>query len=426
MISRSRILALGALVIVLLLVGCGSRWLAGGKLHFDQERYEQALENFQKAAEEQPDNPETHMWVGSAMAKLERDEEAVAAIERAEERKTPELAERIQNVRISFWSARYNSGLAYAKDGADARAAGDEERAQEKLTQAVDRFERAVLFCPDSVKNYSNLGKVLFQLGQREQGMRNFNTAREMAGNDPGLVDFLFRVFRSLGVQEVRKQTQEGYGEAVEMFRRAAEFDRPAEDMAAVYFNLGVAYSGLADFYEGEQKTEALQNAAAAYLKVLEMDPQDTSALENAAYVYVNLEEYEKALEMGRRLVDVEPWNHRFHFVMVKLYNSAGDRESSAAHLMLQASLQSGEPASLEGVRQKATAAGPGSDILNTLRTRGEPQQIYLYSGSRGTYDIWFYWTEGRVFIFDGAGNQLFRGAFARIPEEKLPEILGP
>jgi tetratricopeptide (TPR) repeat protein len=424
MISRSSVLVLGcAILMAVLMVGCGSRWLAGGKLHFDQERYPQALENFEKAAAEQPNNPETHMWVGSTLARLERDEEAVEAIQRAEAVSTPEVEESIANVRISYWSVRYNSGLAYAKDGADARAAGDDAEADKQLELAVDRFERAILFCPDSVQNFSNLGKVLFQLGRRDEGMTNFQKARQMAGDKPQLLEFLFRVYRSLGIQAVQRRTEDGYREAIDMFERATTFARAAEDMVPIYFNMGVAHSELGRLLEGDAKVQQLRSAVECYLKVLETESEDTAALENLAYVYSELGEHEQAIESGQRLLDTEPSNHLYHFVMVRLYNTAGDREKSAAHLMLQTVLQSGDTVVASQSRQLASDAGPGSDILRTLRSRGEPEEMFRYMGSRGEYYIWYYWTEGRVFIFkDGA--QVFRDEFRALTREELDSMM--
>ncbi|MCK4303869.1 MAG: tetratricopeptide repeat protein [Candidatus Eisenbacteria sp.] len=424
MSNGSRILMPGIVAImVALVVGCGSRWLAGGKLHFDQERFDKALENFQKAVAEQPKNAEAHMWVGSTLAKLDRDEEAVAAIEKAEELASPELIESIANVRISSWSNRYNGGLADAKGAAEARLKGNEEEAIKKLKLAVDRFERAILFCPDSVKNYSNLGKVLFQLGDRQAGMENFERARQMAGERPELLDFFFRVFSSLGIQALERRTKEGYMEAVDMFERAASFSRPQEDMAAIYFNLGVANGKLAELLDGDEVNRALRKAIEAYDRVLEIDSDDTGALENVAYALMEVGEADKALEQGHRLLDVEPWNPAFHLFMGRLYNAAGDKRNGAWHIVLHSCLESKRPVPTTDIRKKVTGRGPGSDILKTLRTRGEPQQAYEYAGSRSTYDIWFYWTEGRVFVFNGP-DEVFRDSFRRVSEERYEEII--
>lgn len=440
MISHTRALVLGTVILVaVLVVGCGSRWLAGGKLHFDQKRYEQALENFEKAVAEKPDDGEAHLWLGRALAELERDERAVPEIHKASELvpEGTELSEMVDNTLVSYWSLRYNSGLAYAKDAATARdeaanhrameetelAKAAQERAVEKLELAVDRFERAMIFCPDTVKNYSNLGKVLFQLGQREEGMEMFRKAREMAGDRVELQNFLFLVFRSLGIQALEERTPEGYERALDMFDEATTFDRTPEEMATIYFNMGIAGVGLADELGGDEKAAALRKAVDYYGKVLDVDPEDTAALTNLAHAHLDLDEKEQALELGQRLVDVEPWKGEFHFILGRMYNAAGKREEYAAHLMLQSSLDEGKPLPMDNIREIVRSYGPGSDMLNTLRDRGEPEQLYEYfSTSRGAYDIWWYWTDGRVYIFK-KGKEVFRDAFKAVETKRAREL---
>jgi tetratricopeptide (TPR) repeat protein len=441
MISRPRLVVLGAVaLIVLLVVGCGSRWLAGGKLHFDQQRYEQALENFEKAVEEKPNDPEGRLWLGRALAQLERDEEAVQEINNAAELSTgdAELDELIANTRISYWSARYNSGIAYATDAdeARARAAGHEvagetqlaeeaaAKADEKLTEAVERFERAILYCPDSVKNYSNLGKVLFQLGRRDEGMAMFEKTRQLAGDRPDLQSFLFRVYQTLGIRGMEEGTEEGLKTAIEMFEQALTFKITPQERAAINFNIGVAQARLAEIGPGAEREQRYREAIEAYGRVLAHNPEDMAALTNLAYVYDELEDHEKALSTAQLLLDVEPWNQELHFVLVRLYNASDQRDKSAAHLILQDVLQRNSPSAKTGIRETATGYGPGSDMLKTLRERGEPEQLYKYSGSHGEYLIWFYWTSGRVYIFQ-SGKEVFSAGFKSLSDEKAREIMG-
>ena len=122
MSNRAYAFLIAVVVLAAVIVGCKSEFLAGGKLHFDQQRYEQALENFDRAAAEQPGSAEVQMWRARALGKLKRDEEAEAAIDKATELdKTGVLKQDIDNTRISFWSTRYNDGLTEA-------AAADEQR----------------------------------------------------------------------------------------------------------------------------------------------------------------------------------------------------------------------------------------------------------------------------------------------------------
>jgi tetratricopeptide (TPR) repeat protein len=427
MLNRSRLLFLGIVVLLLAaVVGCGSKWLAGGKLHFDQQRYERALENFQAAVEEQPKNPEAHLWLARALAELERDEDAVQALNLAQQHAAglPEIEEQIDNTLSSYWSRRYNSGVDYAHKGELARGEGNEQAAVDQLRQALAQFERATLFCPDSVKNYSNMGKVLFQLGRRDEGRRMFDRARTMAGDQPELLDFLFRVYRSLGVQAMGEDTEEGYRDAIANFEQASGFEIAPEDNATLRFNIGVAQTELANMTEGDAARSHYQKAIAEYEKVLEILPEDESSLSNQAAVYSELGEHEKAIEIGSRMVFLKPWDHMNHFTMVRLYNAAGDRENSAAHLMLQDVLRTKEPVRGENIREHAGEFGPGSNILRALRDYGEPDQAFKYTGTRGTYDIWFYWTAGRVHIFQG-GKEVFREEFRPLGADWEAVVMG-
>lgn len=428
MLSRSRMLFLGIVVLLaVVVIGCGSKWLSGGKLHFDQQRYERARETFELAVEEQPENPEAHLWLARALAELDRDEEAVAELEKAQQyaEGLPEMQEQIDNTLASYWSRRYNSGLDFAHQGGQARDQGNEEVAQDKLSQALEQFERAALFAPDSVKNYSNMGRVLFQMGRRDEGRKMFDKARSMAGDQPELLDFLFKVYSSLGVQAMDQDTEAGYQDAIANFEQASGFDIEPAEYATLRFNMGVAYTELANMSDDpSRQNEYYQKAVDEYLKVIEILPEDESALGNLASVYSELGLHEKAIEIGLRLVDLKPYDHMNHFTMVRLYNAADDREKSAAHLMLQDVLRSKEPVRGVNLRQYATEFGPGSDILRILRDRGEPEQYFKYTGTRGTYDIWFYWTSGRVFIFQN-GREVFRDEFDPLGSDWEAVVMG-
>lgn len=417
MLIRSRVLGVVLVVLMIAVVaGCASEWLAGGKLHFDEKRYERALENFQMAVEEQPENAEAHLWLARALAELDRDEEAVGELALAGQPALPELVEQIDNTYASYWSRRYNTGVDLARKGDGAREKGDEETATAQLTEALAMFKRAALFCPDSVKNYSNMGKVLFQLGRRDEGRVMFDKARGMAGDEPELLDFLFRVYRSLGIAAMELNTKAGYEDALVNFGQAVEFDRPADDLASLWFNMGIAHTELATLADEAGATAEYNKAIEAYEKVLALMPDDEGSLKNLANIYSEMKQHDKAIEVAKRMIDMEPYNQEHHFTIMRLYNAAGDPDRSAAHLMLQSVLQAKKPVEGVNLRTEAGQYGPGSDMLRVLRDRGEPNQYYRYTGTRGTYDIWFYWAEGRVYVFQ-AGKDVFRTTFRPLPD---------
>jgi len=420
------------LLIAVLAVGCGSRWLAGGKLHFTQERYDKAKETFESAVAETPNSAEAHLWLGRAMAELREDEDAVSEILKAEELVTdrqPELKGEVANTKVSYWSKRYSSALSFAKAADGAKNSGDDAKRAEKLELAVEDFRRAILFCPDTVKNYLNLGRVLFQLERREDGMTAFEKARQLGGDDPGLAVFLFGVYRSLGVEALekgaRENSQEAYQTAISMFEEATTFQRKEADQIVIFFNIGFANTGLARLVDEGGKEPYLREAEKNYLKVLELDPSDVETIQNLADVYTNLGDFENALIYAQKLIDSSPWDPDVYLTMVALYNMKEEREKSVAYGMLRRVLRDDNPLAGGEARQQVSGTGPNSDMQKVLLDRGIPMQAYNYdSTTRGTYNIWYYWSEGRVYIFQ-KGKEVFRGGFRPLTDEEVQDVMG-
>ncbi|MCK4413909.1 MAG: tetratricopeptide repeat protein [Candidatus Eisenbacteria sp.] len=418
--SRSSLVAWGALVVIVaLLAGCGSKWIAGGKLHFSQSRFERALENFQKAVEEQPNNGEAHLWLGRTLAELERDEEAVGEVRKAAEL-DPTQAEMVDNTLISFWSQRYNSALAFAKDGAEAEGAEQ----QEVLGKAEERFLRAIIFCPDSVQNYSNLGKVLYQLGRMDEAMEMFGKSRQLSAGRPDLQKFLFSLFKYFGEEALLAADRESYERALALLHDAETIPADQEDLLEVHFNIATAYFRLSDLVEGGGKENALAKAAEYYLKVLEVAPEDLDALQSLAYVYSERGMHEEAIEFGQKRLDTEPWKAAPNMLMHSLYKAAGQDRMANGHILMVQILREGQRRSVGYAREEAPKYGPSADIKNVLRDRGQPEEVRTFNVGATPYTAWFYWTDGRVYIFR-EGTEQIRVGFAPITEEQLQAIIG-
>jgi tetratricopeptide (TPR) repeat protein len=400
--------------------------LAGGKLHFDQKRYDKALVSFQKAVEEKPASGEAHLWLGRALAELDRDEEAIAELKKAREL-DPLQEEMVRNTFVSYWSRRYNSALTSAKNGEDEQRKGDAARAQEELQKAEERFRRAVLYCPDSVQNYSNLGKILYVLGRRDEGLAMFHQAKEMSTGRPDLQAFLFHLFRGLGVSALETPTVENLRRGLGLLNDAAGLPADPEQLAEIDLNIAEAYRGLADSVDAAQKPEMLQKAADHYGKVLATYPDDVDALDGLAQIQSQLGQSDAALATAQRRLDLEPWNRNAHLTMYRILRAAkgeGDREAKGHFLFINI-LESGTPQAKEGMRAWAVKEfGPTSDMIRALRDRGDPETMREYSpaGQAPVY-MWAYWTGGRAYIFQG-GKEVYRMGFKAVPREKLPEEL--
>jgi Flp pilus assembly protein TadD len=422
---RSRWFVGVALAVAAVVLGaCGSQWLAGGKLHFDQKRYDRALENFEKAVAEKPQSGEAHLWLGRALAELDRDTEAIAELKKAREL-DPLQEEMVNNTFISYWSRRYNSALSYAKTGEETQRAGDQKTALEQLAKAEERFSRAVLYAPDSVQNYSNLGKVLYRLGRRDEALTMFHKAKEMSTRRPDLQRFLFHLFKELGAGTLEKPTRDNLQRGLGLLLDAASLPADSVQMAEINLNIASIYRGLADSVSAERKPEMLHKSVEYFDKVLATYPDDPDALEDLAYVYSDLGEGDRAMETAQKRLDQEPWNLDTHMMMYRLQRAAKNDKGANAHFLFIQLMQEGQRQPKEGLTAWAGKEyGPNSDMMKTLRSKGQPEDIRKYSNGPVTFYAWPYWTQGRVYMFQG-GTEKFQLSFKPVPREKLPEVLG-
>ena len=92
-----------------------------GMLHFEQQRYDEALIPFQKLVERYPDNAQFHSNLGATLSKLERNDEALRSLERA-----LTLDPTLEAARASREWIRQNMAEPDTTDGADATEEMDE------------------------------------------------------------------------------------------------------------------------------------------------------------------------------------------------------------------------------------------------------------------------------------------------------------
>jgi hypothetical protein len=71
-------------------------------------------------------------------------------------------------------------------------------------------------------------------------------------------------------------------------------------------------------------------------------------------------------------------------------------------------------------MRDEVQRYGPGTDILQSVRTLGEPEEVRRYSTSQGQeFLCWFYWTEGKAVAFLN-GAKKYEVSFKAISAEDL------
>lgn len=424
--SLRALLTLSAVLGLAVIPACKSAHLAGGKLHFDQGRYERALEQFQAAAEEQPDNAEVRLWLAQTYAELDEAEKADGEFTRAAEL-DPELAQNVSNARGHYWSDHHNQALSFASQGYDAEAQGDTAQAQESFAQALDEFETAIVYDPTRLRTQLQKGKLYYHMGRRDEAIaiiEDVHTQTEGGMEDDGegspqedVNKLLLTLYWEMGDEAWRS---EDWDSALSFYKQALSLAETDKDGADLNYQLGSTYFQMAMDTEGEDKAANYRNAVEYYNGVLDLVSEDQDALYNLTVALTELGEYEQAGKRGEELRDMNPKDPDFHYLLARIYSKLEMEAEFTAEFIFGEALKKGRKDAASRMRDAAQEYGPGTDILNTLRTMGEPEDVRRFSDNTGQeYLVWIYWSEGTAQAFIN-GAMKYQMSFKKVAGDDL------
>jgi len=132
----------------------GKSYFVRGTQYLNNGQYNQAIDNFQKSIELEPNSSEDYYNLGVAHASLNQLEEAITSFQEAL-KLDPNHAE-----------ASYNLGLTY--------------HILEQPEQALVYYKKAIEINPNYATAYTNLGNLYVSLHQLQQGKESFEKARKL------------------------------------------------------------------------------------------------------------------------------------------------------------------------------------------------------------------------------------------------------
>jgi len=156
-------------------------------------------------------------------------------------------------------------------------------------------------------------------------------------------------------------QSNEGDQLAIEMLKKSIELD---PNYAPTYSQLGRRTHRLAQY--GLLDPEETQKAENYYLKALSLNEELLSALGNLAILYTDTARTEEAVELTRRMVEINPNNADAHFSLGYIYRYAGMLNESVQEMEKAVTLDPKNP----GFRS----------ILITFRFAGEYEKAFEIS----------------------------------------------
>jgi eukaryotic-like serine/threonine-protein kinase len=292
-------------------------------------KYEQAVAEYQKAAEREP-------TLDAAPAGLARAYESLNRLSEAEQAYKAAVA-----LRPNYWAGYNRLGAFYLKHG--------------KMEEAAQAFSQMVSLAPDSFVGYSNLGATRVQQSRYAEAIPPLERSleiRKTAGATSNLGTAYFSLHR--------------YADAVKAYEDAVRMD---EKEYVLWGNLGDAY-----FWAPGRR----QDSAGAYRKAIRLTEQalrvngrDADALSSISLYHAMLGERAPAVEYLKRALTIEPKRPDLLLNAAIAYVQLGDQNRSLDYL---------ESAVAVGLPPKLLRDLPNFDGL-----RGKPrfQNLFSQHGTR-------------------------------------------
>lgn len=256
-----------------------------------QNRFEEALEYFQKATSVQPDDIGAHMNVGRTYNNLNQSQSAELAYRKALNLFPPVIPGKKYTARIApnHLNVYLNLASLVSKD-------------ESRLMEADNLLKTAVSMRPDYVQGYINRGDIMVRLGRKQEAIEQYNLALHYENDNADVYYNLGVVNLDIGNRREARfyfekalhydpdHTQSLYNTAVmmqedgdpkdrqEASRRLRSLTKKSPDDSKAYFTLAMLAMDEQDYPLAEE----------FFLKAIKLDPAFRSALFNLALMLVN------------------------------------------------------------------------------------------------------------------------------------------
>ncbi|MBI3609568.1 MAG: tetratricopeptide repeat protein [Nitrospirae bacterium] len=236
-----------------------------------QQRFEEAIQEYQTAIKLKPDYAEAHNNLGVVYENLRRLEDAAQEYQ---------IALKLQP---NYADAHNNLGIIYAMQG--------------RLEEAAQEYQTALKVEHNHAVAHYNLGITYKDLGRWEDAVREYQAALKLKPDWVEAHDKLGRLFDEQGRLE----------EAVREYRTALKI---GPDSAEIHNNLGNAYAA----------QKRLEDAVREYQAAVKLKPDFTEAHNNLGTVYADLGHLDDAIQEFQIALKLQPTHEGVHYNLGNAY----------------------------------------------------------------------------------------------------------
>lgn len=253
-----------------------------GRVAVGKRDYRIALDNYSRAVELDPDNPDYRFWKGALHSQLDEHSQALPELEIA-------LAKGYKNP-LTLYGIRWRSYFA-----------------EKNYDAALEDVQKGTALDPNNVDFWQAAGDISFVKGDYRQAIDAYQRVLAKDPNRSNLHIEIARAYAKLGDPAGQVAAAE---EAIK---------RPSP-------SLGEAYLLLAEGYQKQRKPD---EAIAAYQRAIAARPNEYAAYQNLAELLRNENRHNEAIETLRRALRVFPNDGRIYTSLGSLYSLA-DRHDEA------------------------------------------------------------------------------------------------
>jgi Flp pilus assembly protein TadD len=167
-----------------------------GQLFFDQGKFAEAAQHFERVIELKPELPDNYNSLGLAYCRLERFEEGIVeyrkALQLKGEKSSTAKSAGVATMRTNLANALtltannlIDSGQALLEQDAMIAAEADRKAAMERYEEAISEYEKALELEPEHPAIHRNLGLVLIRLGRYDEAVAHLQTVLRLVPNEP-------------------------------------------------------------------------------------------------------------------------------------------------------------------------------------------------------------------------------------------------
>jgi tetratricopeptide (TPR) repeat protein/TolB-like protein len=269
----------------------GEAHICLGRLENVTGQYDEAVQEFQRALDQQPASDDAYVGLAAAYEGLNKSADAEKTYRRA------------INLRPEYWAGYNWLGAFYYAQG--------------RYADAAEAFTQMVARAPDSFWGYSNLGLAQLYEGRYTEAVSSFQRSVSIRPSSVAYSNLATAYFY-----------QRQYAEAVSTYRKALNL---AERDYMLWGNLGDALSWTPGFRS--RAPEAYRKAISLADEQLQVNPHDAQVLGYRAWYHGALGNKPAALSDAQRALQLAPTNAELMLNVALVYNQFGETQQALAWL---------------------------------------------------------------------------------------------